>query len=438
VQGSLTYPTAQDGFHPERLRSETFSLFIPSSAVPLGNHLEPEPNHAEQAQTVNSLPALGSVFVRLRPLFLPPPFSPSHPLFAYISSVAENKSQSTRTAAEKHIADMIKAKVAEVEQFENQLRNEMDMLWRCSKVTMDEQRKNDNASPSPSRHRENNAPGSRHDPVTIQNFVRPPDVVLRPTPANSAPRISYLSASLANTGFYYPGATTEYSSSSPSHPSSPDSSPRSLSTPSSLSELSSVRARSNGGSSLLNDPFRRDMDQAKDVAASFKYFTLEHEMQKPRPALVTPEPPKVEDTAPPEEMVITNGIEKSSDVSQPPSPETISHPKSTSNHLSNGTGKEDGKMDTSAASDQQGSIKGKRKVTFNVEPSIVTIARDVDGEKDQVQELVESSGGNVYRSTKLKCEAHFVAYRNSLRLGGRRKFILILITSSHRAIFDIR
>ena len=65
----------------------------------------------------------------LPPLFLPPPFTPSHVVFSHLSAVASERAQILRDEAEEHIARLTEQKVAEVLKAEAALKKEVELVW---------------------------------------------------------------------------------------------------------------------------------------------------------------------------------------------------------------------------------------------------------------------------------------------------------------------
>lgn len=156
-----------------------------------------------------------------------------------------------------------------------------------------------------------------------------------------------------------------------------------------------------GTSSVLQ--FRRNTNDAINTAASFRYFVnIEAEMarhareqqkdtsKKPEGRHTSSELPRqnngsLEHTAP-----ITNGHSKH-------------HKKSFSEsqiNVEDPTSLKAAKVETVAqeASGSRGrnNTKGKRKVTFDVNPDIVTIKREVDAEKAEEEELASHDIGGFY------------------------------------------
>lgn len=114
--------------------------------------------------------------------------------------------------------------------------------------------------------------------VPVRNFVPTPSMAPRTmSPSSSLPRISSLSASLATSAFHHvrmvqESAETRERSPPPysSHPSSLGSAEDSIS--SSLESSPELSPRLNGDS--IVQPFKRSMDERRDTAASFRYFTI--------------------------------------------------------------------------------------------------------------------------------------------------------------------
>lgn len=377
--------------------SEIFSVVLPSPSSPVTDS-----QSAPYTPTSPSPPTHtpGNYFPNLRPIFPPPPFTPSHPVFVQLSAIAASSSEALRTDAEAHLAELVEKKVAEIEKIETELRSHVEALWRGFRQGVEKAEQDRNARAPSTRHKDSGdwqeaETGSSKPPpalVSVRDFnpVPSPRRVASPT---FMPRISSLSASLATSSFHHPKAQADRSRNSVSHElsatddnlhlSPPDlsdtSSSLSSKTYSSLSSRSSrslsIRASTDGPTYL--EPFRRNMNQANDTATSFRYFTI-LEADTARSQRKTSETYgddghgaeiklSSEITAEPERSVNGTKIERSNGSR---SSSRKGRPKSS-----------DRKAEEEAV---EVSPKGKRKVTFNVKPDVVTIKRSVDKEnKDE-------------------------------------------------------
>lgn len=234
---------------------------------------------------------VGPFLYSLKPLFPPPPFVPSHPVFAHLSSIAVKASEHLRSLAEEQIAAIVRDKLAELEKADDRLRHNVEELWRKFVENMSEVEKQLGPKVTETRRRDSSrglsspTTGVSGAPmVSIRNFVPASNTAPRMlSPSSSLPRVSSLSVSLATSGFHHvrvlePTEAREQSSSdglrSPppysSHPSSLGSAESPI--PSSLRSSPGLSPRMNGDN--IVQPFKRSMDETRDTAVSFRYFTI--------------------------------------------------------------------------------------------------------------------------------------------------------------------
>lgn len=339
----------------------------------------------------------------LRPIFPPAPFTPSHPIFVHLSSLAAEKSQALRTDAENYIAEVVKQKVAEIEKADNELRSNVETLWRSFREGLRkvEQERSRSSTRTPQRSKDSgnwqegtDAGSSKPSPafVSIRDFnpVQSPRKVASPT---FTPRVSSLSASLATSAFHHPraqahqgrsalphvvSATNENLRSPPPYSSNP-SSPRTSDSYSSLSSPSSkslsLRASLDGPTFL--EPFKRNMNLANDTATSFRYFTiLEADTNRTQQKAGTAHVTTVNSDDASRNDSETSKTERKTERSN------SSGSRSSKERSSSACRKTD-INETSGTNGQENSSKGKRKVTFDVKPEVVTIAREVKAERKE-------------------------------------------------------
>ena len=235
---------------------------------------------------------VGPFLYSLKPLFPPAPFVPSHPIFTHLSSIAVKASEHLRSLAEEQIAAIVRDKLAELEQMNDGLRHNVEELWRKFVENVGELEEQVGPKVAEARTRDSSrghsspTAGVSGAPVlSIRNFVPMPSTTPRAlSPSSSLPRVSSLSVSLANSGFHHARVVEEpteaherSSSESPrspppysSHPSSLDSAESSIS--SSLNSSVKLSPRAKGDS--IMQPFKRSMDETRDTAVSFRYFTI--------------------------------------------------------------------------------------------------------------------------------------------------------------------
>ena len=309
-----------------------------------------------------------SYLEKMKPLFPPAPFTPSHPVFAHLADTAAARSATLRAEAEECISRLVKDRMDELEKAEDELREQVDTLWLKFKTTVDAIKK-DRERPkaaSSSATRAGQEPASdtaRPSPVAIKEFV---PVAVSPARALSPPRISALSASLAASSFHHPRALSE------SHASARETNGSIHSRSSQSSERS--------GSAIFHPPsresaanvlqFPRNIDDNLNTAVSFKYFVdLEYEMQrrkKDRLADVNKEHRASQSEAGPSQEPagpVINGQKAEVMTSQERAELQVKHVQVDT---------EGSVVETS----EKSPMKGKRHVTFDVEPEVVTI----DGE----------------------------------------------------------
>ncbi|KAF8914307.1 hypothetical protein CPB84DRAFT_1669933 [Gymnopilus junonius] len=353
-----------------------FSLILPPTSSSPPSSPKMDPQDSEPSTSEAPPPAYLS---HMRPLFLPPPFTSSHPIFIHLAALATKESEVLRSAAEQRISDFVKAETAGVEVKEKELRRQTETLWKNFrqhlKAIQQERHRPLNHARSPSRARDFPAnglisPTPLSASVTIRSFVPQP---VSPAPAvssTSLPRVSALSASLATSSFHHPRETRAESSPATQRNGSNYSTSSTLSTPKSLSPTL-VPSESHGdGSNVLQ--YKRNINDAINTQASFRYFlNLDEDMarykRQQEEALrkqSEAEMAKVNQTAGPSQdngNHIPNGTTRSKEVEavDPMSP------------TAGGTTKPEGQTTSSRGRD-----KGKRKVTFDAQPAVVTIKEE--------------------------------------------------------------
>lgn len=339
-------------------------------------------NVANSQSPPNLPPITATHLPPLAPIFPPPPFTPSHPAFLHISSVAVAESERIRASAEQYLAKITLDKVREIEDQENQLRRQAESLWvrfretletfEAEKRDMSHKRRDSGKWVSSSRTtspiKENSG-----TPVSVNDFVPTAVTVPRLNPASGSitPRASALSASLATTSFHHPRENMNSGSPSIRAPSS-----TSVETEGSLSTASSKTLANQGNQRLeeVNDilePFRRDMNEAKDVATSLLVLDLEAQMVRREQQRAAQEKAKAESD--------NQGNPPVGPSTQPQPPP--SKPNGMARHTIPGLN-DMSTPDNFVSSPE--SKKGKRKVTFDVQPDVVTIKRDVTKESDEL------------------------------------------------------
>lgn len=243
--------------------------------------------------------------------------------------------------------------------------------------------------------------GAIDDPsasVRINDFVPAQSVPARMTSPTSARQVtSALSASIATSSFHYPGdrrSVTRNEGASRSRPSSPaPSSPGRSSTtrvvsPSTASSRTVTMAAFDAEASI-RDAHRRNMDESKDIATSYRYvLDLEAQMAEHQRASSS-----TQDAGPSSAGTV--------DIVSPAAVPRGRSPRGTKSSIKKGKEKENARPVTptkeqeSEAAEKAGAPakettpKGKRKVTFDVKPEIAIIDNETAGnetEKDTTEE----------------------------------------------------
>jgi hypothetical protein len=323
----------------------------------------------------------------LRPsLFLPPPYTPSHPIFAHLSSLANQESLERRAVAEKSIVDLIQTKVAEIETADTELRRNVEILWQKFRenVNQIQQDRSYITAPRTTLSRSSQKPAtnglgspSYGTPIAVRDFT--PAVVSpsRYSPP-SVPRISALSASLATSSFHHPRARASQTSSPP------------LDRPRSSASNRSNGSSNSGSSTLVVPPpsegsnvlkFKRNISDTINTAASFRYFVnLEEDMARHKRGRETEIGGDNEGLHQSQQSgpLRPTGSKGAKDVEKQPS-------QSPSQGEPSNSAQREG--DRSSSRGREKTPKGKRKVTFDAQPEVVTIKREVNAEKEEEDAL---------------------------------------------------
>ena len=286
--------------------------------------------------------------------------------------MANKRSLELRSSAEDRIRAFIKSETTGIEEQERDLRRQVEVLWKNFRrhLTALQEERGKLASTiarSPSRSKEVTSPTSpsaASSSITVRSFVpmRVSSSVLSPS---SIPRISALSASLATSRFHHPREAQRGSSSTEDSTDSNDS-----------GSSGSVSSRS--GSSTLVHPihqvdgtnvlqFKRNINDTINTEASYRYFVnLEEDMQRYKRSQ-------------------QSANEEVSGNNQQAGPSTVQPRKEV-----NGTKKSEPQSPAAAGiskpgpdtTPSRGRDKGKRKVTFDVEPAVVTIEKEEKGDEE--------------------------------------------------------
>ncbi|KAL0950174.1 hypothetical protein HGRIS_010167 [Hohenbuehelia grisea] len=332
--------------------SKLFSLVVPPvTSEPLSSTLPMEHSPSGSTSTPPKHYLTG-----LRALFPPPPFSPSHPVFVHLSTLAKTRSDEIRASAEEAVAQFIREKEDAVRRVESVLTHEVEALWRRYTEANSNIQRERNASRVGARR----APSGGADvapalgtPVSVREFVPVRVSMSRPSQSSSMPRISALSASLATSSFHHPRAQSEryVEDANPraldarrsSHSSG---SSRTLESSSSSSTLLTTKPPRLEGSSVLQ--FRPNNNDSLNTAVSFQYFVdLDEQMRQKRQRQL-----RAAEAQPSTGQVTTNGASAASAANNAP----VAEPQAEASGSSRPT-------------ESRGREKRKaRKVTFDVQP----------------------------------------------------------------------
>jgi hypothetical protein len=365
--------------------SPVFRVVLPTRLVPspppLPAHSTSRPSSPESRQSEPPLKVLPS----LSPLFPPPPFVPSHPTFDHLSAVALQRSDRLRKDAEEHILQVVQARILQIEKEEEELRRQVQLLWaafRDAESVLTQETK----SPSPVNRPAGGDPtvpsslshdseeSKRLSPLAISDFV-PVSTVRSPSPTYD-PHPSALSTSLAASSFHHPKASGQSTSPVTTTLSSP--------LPTSPTLVGSINYR---------DPIRRNMNENKDIATSFKYV-VDMEAERSARARQYQSLPKVKSprvNAKPTGNLNATVSERTAEPSEPTAGPSTSNNKAPSEELLSPSGS---------------ASKGKRKVTFDIKSA-------VQGGEHEVQEDDEPGEGQTPVNVWGRCSDTFMQLRSS-------------------------
>jgi hypothetical protein len=293
-----------------------------------------------------------------------------------------------------------------VEQAEAMLRHEVCIIWKKFRegvinakqemvqtpCQLDSRSRDGNDSPVAAKCA---SPGNQAAPVAIRDFVPVSNRLAKSPPTTHISRISSLSASLATSSFHHPAAQQEQTNSrldeglgyirpdstSPNASSISSSASRTLSSQSGGSTTSSsLRPKAEG--SRLPEPFKRSMDQTRDTAVSFQYFTILE-----ADAVMARAKRKAEETN--RDVILDSSSSGQASRGRSEVIKTIANENEQDRKHSTRQNPEEGKEDS-----RERKLKGKRKVTFDIQPDVVTIKReaDADGKEGAAAAPLETGG----------------------------------------------
>ncbi|KAI0824728.1 hypothetical protein BC628DRAFT_1538167 [Trametes gibbosa] len=381
--------------------SDMFSIVLPGpkSSSPAGDTTPTViPNaRGPSEQGKKHLPELPA-------LFLPPPFTPAHIVFAHFSSLATERSQRIRDEAEEYIAQVTQQKVAEVLKAETALKQEVHLVWGKFRGALQllEENGTSNKAGLPVRRRgsvpghartvSSPVPGTSAS-VRINSFVPTPGHPQRTPSHHRTNTLSALSASLKVSGFHYPEPQRQTNgNTSPARRSvdltrtSPTRSDRTrVNSPSTAS--SRTMALSVDLEASIREAYRREMDESKDIATSFRYvMDIESQMEQHR---LEEEAEEASVPVASTSQVVTEATTTAGSRGRSPRVQKSAFRHSQPAGGSQPVPNADGANVADALENKETNGKGKRKVTFDVQPE-VAIIKD-DGEAGGTSEHAVSS-----------------------------------------------
>ncbi|KDQ20592.1 hypothetical protein BOTBODRAFT_40719 [Botryobasidium botryosum FD-172 SS1] len=211
-------------------------------------------------------PPINPVFPTLPPMFLSPPFTPSHPVFLYLAKRANESSDALRIKAQAELEDWTRRKMEEIQAAESVVRNEVDLLWTLWKEAWQEQANVSRATTEKKAPKvEPSSTSGAGTPLAAAARTSPKPIVIDEAPQKStsngqAPPTSLLSVSLAQSSFHHPQESRDSNTPSPAQ--------EPLSSPTVVEE------------SAVLGPYRRAFDDSFAVAVSLRMAS--EEMQRAR------------------------------------------------------------------------------------------------------------------------------------------------------------
>ena len=343
-----------------------------------------------------------NVLPHIPALFPPPPFTPSHPAFVHISSLATAESEKLRADAEVWLRKVVEEKVAQIKEAETKLKKDVESIWATFRDAV-ESIENASAKGRPTsrprrssgKHSDLGVPAS----VRVNDFVPTAAPPLRTSVATSALAVSALSASLATSSFHQAMASQNGSSSrKETHARS---SSRSTRTASPSTASSQTLGMPINGEAEIREAYRRNMNESLDVATSFKYMMdigAHVQSREPEVPVTVPEEDETNDIPSPSSKIVPRGRSPRAGKSaiKKPKSEVATNTTTSKDHPQH---EDDTKTSSSEAPTTP---KSKRKVTFDVKPDVTIIATNTpkvnggnnskaEGELHELLRLVEYS-----------------------------------------------
>ncbi|KAF7332473.1 SET domain-containing protein [Mycena kentingensis (nom. inval.)] len=334
------------------VRVESSPQYSPLFSVTV--HLDPTPPPSPHPEPAEDVPKI-SHLQHLSPVFLPPPFTPSNPAFAHLSSIATTESNAWRSALEDEIAAFIRAKTQQLLHSEALLRRQVNSIYNRFRDGMQaiEQADATAALTSPRSPATPSSPTAASPSAAADyGFVPLPVASARHEPPPSV-GMSALSASLVSSGMHHPRAREPRSPSPTLHGSM-----RSASPTLTVDSGGNARHEDYMGANIQDIP--RRMDPTLNTIASFHVLRLEEEMVRKRAA----------------EEAARQGAAPAQQTEAAAGPSTAVAGSSSGPGTVNGSGNKGKEKAKDSRNGDDAHGKGKKRVTFQSQPAVVTIGSE--------------------------------------------------------------
>jgi hypothetical protein len=261
------------------------STFI-SQPWPRSSTPDPAKSVSPPSQLLPSLP----------PLLPTPPFTPSHPVFLYLSAFATAMSTKLRQKAEDETRSFVQAKLDALKKEEAQLLKEVEGIWGAYREGWKEVigRANEDRRRSLPSKSDGTIPTSSARggiPMSIRDFspIVPSYPQVDNMPSTSAysvqpPSTSLLSASLIQTGSHFPALTAQKTNMSESAQYSDSYANSSAVASSRVNGIHSLTSSSSSsyphGDFQFPSAFKRNMDTSVDITSSVAWAQGEEELRR--------------------------------------------------------------------------------------------------------------------------------------------------------------
>jgi hypothetical protein len=318
----------------------------------------------------------------------------------HLASVANEESQNLRGAAEQRIADFVKAETAAIEAREQTLRHQVEVFWRTYKDHLNAlQGESRSSKPTLNVTRPHVSHGGfgpgglgagiGNPSVSIRNFDPVPiSPHLSPLSMSPGPRTSALSASLATSTFHHLNTNEARTHLSGYHESS---SSHTLSTTYSKSPTLVPDTVPVASNNILQ--YKRNINDDINTQASYRYFVnLEEDMARYKRSQEAAmkeqeaEAGKRASQQAPNQAESSGGVNTNGKLNH----KTVVQATKPQTTTKDGSAKQEESVSPISPRERD---KGKRKVTFDVEPAVMTIKTEADGKVEEDVTTEQDSGG---------------------------------------------